>query len=393
MPRAKFVPTKKDDGSYATSGLTLKQFEQQFNRIQKEQKKNREKAKRTLRPSVMNNPTPKALKALGEKAKGQRFTKKDLEDFDQARQRHQEKYDSTTAGITYAFLIKNSLEIDVKRANNQVSDGRGINKATLVGIKGNTVSVNVKASSVSKHENHRVKIRMEQWEELLVSPPDRNYDKAAQLACAGRISFDCDCGRHQFWYRYLGTMGKYQITPPSEFSFPKIKNPELVGVACKHVIRATTMLQSKAWHRILATQMKAQAKRVGYGQTRNYTLSKEEQKQAAKNRKVKADKGQAEKAYRQYVRAQKAMELKIKQSAKEADITKRQAKKIRKQDQAIQRKDQEIKELRQVADMMKMGFSNFNDGYKLQGKSRSEALTDYAKMMNVSETKLKRIIK
>ncbi|MCV5390784.1 phage tail protein, partial [Escherichia coli] len=84
-----------------------------------------------------------------------------------------------------------------------------------------------------------------------------------QLACAGRISFDCDCGRHQYWYRYLATMGNYCIAPPKEFAFPKIRNPELSGVACKHVLKAATMLQSLAWQRILANQMKQQARRVG----------------------------------------------------------------------------------------------------------------------------------
>lgn len=264
MPK-KFEAEKRDNGSFASLGLNEKQFNQLFNKIEQAQKKNRRNAKRTLTASTLTKPTNKALKALGEKAKGQRFTKEDLIKFDKARQRHKEVYDSKTAGITYAFLVKNSRQIDVDRANNRVDDGTGIHKATMFGIKNNIALIRVRASSVSKHEEHRVKVRFEQWDELLHEPPNGDYNQAVQLACAGRISFDCDCGRHQYWYRYLATMGNYCIAPPKEFAFPKIRNPELSGVACKHVLKATTMLQSLAWQRILANQMKQQARRVGFG--------------------------------------------------------------------------------------------------------------------------------
>ncbi|QFT40097.1 MULTISPECIES: phage tail protein [unclassified Vibrio] len=383
MPK-KFTPEKTDNGSYISAGLNAKQFNQLFNKIEQAQKKNRRNAKRTLKPSTLTNPTSKALKALGEKAKGQRFTKDDLIKFDKARQRHKEKYDSRTAGVTYHFLVKNSREIDVKRANNRVDDGSGITSANLYAIKNNVALVNVKASSVSKHQHHRVKVRFEQWDELLQEPPNGDYNKAVQLACAGRISFDCDCGRHQYWYRYLATMGNYCLAPPKEFAFPKIKNPELSGVACKHVLKATTMLQSLAWQRILATQMKQQAKRVSYGSdNKAYFLNEQERKAAAKNRKTKVDQDAARREHDKYMRSQKAMQRKLDQQKRESERTKRQARKIRKQ-------SNKIKELN---DMLKMGFQNFHDGYKLQGKSKQEAITDFAKMMNVTPSKLERIVK
>ncbi|MEF2142620.1 hypothetical protein V1U69_18750 [Vibrio alginolyticus] len=383
MPK-KFEAEKRDNGSFASLGLNEKQFNQLFNKIEQAQKRNRRNAKRTLTASTLAKPTNKALKALGEKAKGQRFTKEDLIKFDKARQRHKEVYDSKTAGITYAFLVKNSRQIDIDRANNRVDDGTGIHKATLIGTKNNIALIRVRASSVSKHEEHRVKVRFEQWDELLHEPPNGDYNQAVQLACAGRISFDCDCGRHQYWYRYLATMGNYCVAPPKEFAFPKIRNPELSGVACKHVLKATTMLQSLAWQRILANQMKQQARRVGFGSdNKTYLLNENEKKAAARNRKTVVDKAAATREHAKYLRAQKAMEKQIAKQKRESETIKRQARKLRK----------ESNEKKGYIDMIKVGFQNFHDGYKLQGKTKSEALADFAKLMNVTPSKLERIIK
>ncbi|HHX8293751.1 TPA: hypothetical protein ACVOYL_001863 [Vibrio diabolicus] len=383
MPK-KFEAEKRDNGSFASLGLNERQFNQLFNKIERAQKKNRRNAKRTLTASTLAKPTNKALTALGEKAKGQRFTKEDLIKFDKARQRHKEVYDSKTAGITYAFLVKNSRQIDVDRANNRVDDGTGIHKATLIGIKNNIVLIRVRASSVSRHEEHRVKVRLEQWDELLHEPPNGDYNQAVQLACAGRISFDCDCGRHQYWYRYLATMGNYCIAPPKEFAFPKIRNPELSGVACKHALKATTMLQSLAWQRILANQMKQQARRVGFGSdNKTYLLNENEKKDAARNRKTVVDKAAATREHAKYLLAQKAVEKQIAKQKRESETIKRQARKLRK----------ESNEKKGYIDMIKVGFQNFHDGYKLQGKTKSEALTDFAKLMNVTPSRLERIIK
>ena len=384
MPKTSFEPEKKDNGTFASLGLSSKKFSQLFKKIEKAQNKARRFAKRTLKPSTFTNPTKKSLHALGEKAKGAKFTKDDLIKFDKNRQRHKEKYDSKTAGITYAFLVKNSRRIDIDRANNRVNDGTGITKAALYAIKANIALIRVKASNTSKHEEHQVKFRFELWDELIQSPPNGDYVKAAQLACAGRVSFDCDCGRHQYWYRYLATMGNYALAPPKEFAFPKIKNPELQGVACKHVLKSSTMLQSLAWHRILAKQMEVQAKRNGFGSdNRTHNLTPEEQKAAAKNRKTKTDKSAAEKEHNKYLRSQAAMDKKLAKQKRDGERSVRQARRIRKQNNKIN----------ELSDMLRVGFQNFADGYKMQGKTKQQAITDYAKMMNVSEGKLKGIVK
>lgn len=58
--------------------------------------------------------------------------------------------------------------------------------------------------------------------------------------------------RHQYWYRYIATAGNFALAPPKEYAYPKIKNPKLRGVACKHVIHALTRLQSSSWQLSIA---------------------------------------------------------------------------------------------------------------------------------------------
>lgn len=60
--------------------------------------------------------------------------------------------------------------------------------------------------------------------------------QAATQMRAGYLAFDCDCGRTRFFLRYLATAGGYNAGRP-EHGYPKIRNPELKGVACKHVLR------------------------------------------------------------------------------------------------------------------------------------------------------------
>ncbi|KAB2116637.1 phage tail protein [Vibrio alginolyticus] len=376
---------KLDNGAFDSSGLTAKKFNQLFNQIEKAQKKSRRNAKRTLNRGTFNNPTSKALKALGEKAKGMGFTKSDLEAFDKSRKGVAKKYDARTAGIVYAFLVKNSRQVDIDRSNNRVDDGTGVQWANLKGIKGNELIMSVDASQVSKHQHHRVKARLEEWDDYMASPPDGDYAKAVKAACAGRISIDCDCGRHQYWYRYIATMGNYQIKPPAEFSFPKIRNPELAGVACKHILRATRMMQTPSIQRQLVKEMKRQADKVGFGSdNRTQFIDEKTQAQIRRaNRGKQTDRNKADRDFAKYQKAQKALDRKLAAQGKTSDKVKRQARRLRKQQN----------QLTQMKDMIVFGFNSFADGYKAQGKTKAQAINDYAKQLNVTPSRLKGLLK
>lgn len=387
---------KNDQGTYSTLGLDEKGFKRVFKLIEDQQRKNRRHAKRTLTAQQLARKDKAALSQLGAKADGSNFTVDDLKAFAANRDNFKKQYDSATDGITFAKMVSGSRPIDIDRANNRVSDGSGITRATLSGIKGNEVLIRVKASDRSKHEEHAVKIRLEEWNDQMHDCDGHDYLSAVKAACKGRMSIACTCGRHQYWYRYQATMGRYAIAPPSEFAFPKIRNPELKGVACKHVLRAAVMLQSVAWQRLLAKQMQIQASRIGFGDDRltHYTLTEKDKKATSKNRSTVVNQAKAQqelaKEYRQYQRSQAAFERKIKQDEKLAKRAKNAANRARKARLQTARLSEQLKEKR---DAIRVMFSMMKDAYSLVGKGKGEVIKDMATRFGVSESKIKAIVK
>lgn len=59
------------------------------------------------------------------------------------------------------------------------------------------------------------------------------------------LAFDCDCGRHTYWFRYISTIGGFNAGR-AETGFPTQRNPQLHGVACKHVLRAMSEIDTGA---------------------------------------------------------------------------------------------------------------------------------------------------
>ncbi|EKY4560057.1 phage tail protein, partial [Escherichia coli] len=214
-------------GRYQTDGLSTKDFNKVFDLIRKQQRQNRRNARRTLTPRIMGmrNRELEAFLSLGKKKDGTYFTPEDIRSFNTSRQAHKTKFKSTVPGITYAQLVAQSTSIDIKRANNKVSDGTGIKAATFLGLKHNLALISVNASDESVHQHHRVRIRFEEWDKAVEKIAEDGAKKARIAAdlCKGRVSFDCDCGRHQYWYRYMATAGNYAVAPPKEYAFPKIR--------------------------------------------------------------------------------------------------------------------------------------------------------------------------
>ncbi len=159
----------------------------------------------------------------------------------------------TLKGIPYSQLIRSSAKGDKERA-------KLVRSCTPYGHKGNTWFFQV---SGNEKPHYRVQIRMENYDQLVRSnlPPLA----AAQQAINGRLSIDCPCGRHQFWYRYLATIGEYAIIPPAEHSFPKIRNPQLKGCCCKHVLKTLQTMRSNRFQLMVSQEIVKDRNKVGYG--------------------------------------------------------------------------------------------------------------------------------
>ena len=133
-----------------------------------------------------------------------------------------------TGGITARQVIDLSLADRRSRANEQ------IRFAVPMEFKGGRLHLVTNAGPGSNSLRHHVHVEFLNYNAAVASPA-KLADLAKMLA-GGPLRFDCDCGDHRFRFRYIATAGKYNAGR-AETGFPKITNPTLKGVACKHVIR------------------------------------------------------------------------------------------------------------------------------------------------------------
>ncbi|HEY3591729.1 MAG TPA: phage tail protein [Buttiauxella sp.] len=394
MPK---VTVERDDaGRYLTSGLDEHGFNAIFNMIGKAQRVSRRGARRTLTPVGMKNKTLEGLLALGKKQGGTFFTADDLKAFDKSRQKHKARHAGSASGIMYSQLVASALKIDVDRANNRTGDDTGITNANMTGIRGNVATFRVKASRASVHQEHRVQIRLEEWDDHLTESDHspQAYQKAMKAVCAGRVSFDCDCGRHQYWYRYMATVGNYALAPPKEFAYPKIRNKQLKGTSCKHVLKVMVMLQSSIWQRLLARQMESQASRVGFGEDRaSRTFDADDQKELKRNRSTQINQKKLRAEFDTYKRRQEAMGKKLSSGHASTEKIRQQLRRARKQSaEERTRAEQAENKARiaaaenkllktRIASELKLRKQMVIAAFKMSGKTEAEALVAFEQMV------------
>jgi hypothetical protein len=134
-----------------------------------------------------------------------------------------------TGGITAQSVIDMALPVDKERANKE------IRMAVPANVRGGRVHFITNAGPDSDVARHHVHVNFLDFDAAVgASPNDRS--KIGKMVSGGKLAFDCDCGRHTFWYRYIATIGRYN-SGRAETGFPKIRNPKLQGVACKHTLR------------------------------------------------------------------------------------------------------------------------------------------------------------
>lgn len=381
---------RAESGRYETEGLMPKQFNQLFNQIQKDQRAKRRKANRLLTPSLLKNKSFDDVLALGKKRDGTFFTKEDLKGFENNRKKIRAGFDTKTAGITYSQLIANCASIDVKRANNAVDDGSGIKMASFIGMEHNVAIISVTASDRSEDKHHRVKVRFEEWDTAMedLSDKEKNTSRVVRQLCAGRMSFDCDCGRHKYWYRYIATAGNFALSPPKEYVYPKVRNPNLKGVACKHVIHAMTRMQAGSWQMQVGRLLQKNSKATSYGDDKKRTtefFGDEQLKQVNRNRKSKTNHDAIKGEYQRYQKRMAALEQKLKKSPEKVEALRSQLKKSKKltdsqrlklQEQRLkinQMKEREKLLKQQIADSFALKKQTFMDALIMTGKTQQQA--------------------
>lgn len=252
---------------------------------------------------------PANLEALlGAKPSGAPFGIEDLKAFDKARQKTAKKYGSSK-GARLDQLIAASAAVDVRRSNEEIKTAR------LYKISGNMLFFNVTASGRTPNRSfYQVRVRLEEWMPELTA--STRPALAAKKAATGRLSFDCACGRHQFWYRYLATAGGFAVAP-YEKDFPKIRNPNLTGCCCKHALKVLQTLKSPTVHAVLAKEMEKQAESAGFaGDARQRFITQDQHDRLQKARPGTVSQNAAAQAYKRYQEAQKAFSRHVTASGK-----------------------------------------------------------------------------
>jgi hypothetical protein len=207
----------------------------------------RDNANNILNPDQIQGKAWRVTKALkttlglkpGEAARP--ITKQDLLVFNRNIQALQGKVEK---GITPAEVISMSTEADKKRSKDQ------IHMAVPGFMRAGDVHFITNAGPDSKVHRHHVHIILADYEKGLAKGTPL---QAAKEIARGNVKIDCDCEHHVFTFRYIATLMGANAGR-AETGFPKLKNPSLEGIACKHVLRVMIELSTSIfiWKKIAA---------------------------------------------------------------------------------------------------------------------------------------------
>lgn len=180
-------------------------------------------------------------------------------------------------GLTAAEVIDLSRPADLERARKEIrsSIANRLHKGEMMFV--------TPSGPDSKVSRHFVSVVFPGFGGA-VAFPGTSLQAAAELV-KSPLKLDCDCEHWRYRLRYIVTaMGANAARP--ENGYPKLTNPQLVGVACKHVLRVMVDLQgSMAVRKQVARMIDADRSRLTPGaKTRVITATRAEADKALKSR-------------------------------------------------------------------------------------------------------------
>ncbi|WP_428383742.1 hypothetical protein [Nevskia ramosa] len=167
-------------------------------------------------------------------------------------------------GITAKAIISRSLPIDRERANRQ------IRQAVPYKAKRGRLEFVTNAGPDSDQTRHFVAVELLSHPAAIGASASPKY--LSKQVAEGPIKVSCDCGRWVYWYSFLATVGGYS-SGASQPIFPKIKNPKLVGIACKHVLRVCQQLTTAPVVRVVEKMIETDRKAAETGVPKAVTLT------------------------------------------------------------------------------------------------------------------------
>jgi len=250
---------------------SMKAFHREIKQISRDARQSRrlENQSKFMTPDMLSRRAKSTAEgdlvlSYGNRGAGVKYTLADLDRFSKAIARRKGKF-KKGQGVPVGQVIRNAqvkVPFSAGSANSRLTDytkARYISTAVLYGIKGNVLSFRTSSQQYPGTEHYGVRIRLEEWDSALHGVKKGNYATAVTQAVIGNVSFECSCGRFRYWYRYLATIGNC-VLGPKETGFPKIRNPGLKGVCCKHIVKCLATMQTPIIKKRLEMEMKRQAK-------------------------------------------------------------------------------------------------------------------------------------
>ncbi|MFT7880435.1 MAG: hypothetical protein ABXS91_08585 [Sulfurimonas sp.] len=141
-------------------------------------------------------------------------------------------------GVSIKNALDHSLDDDIQRARTQ------LRAFYIRNLSKEVFRFTVKASGLYQATSHQVEL---QWD---LSGIDLD-SPAKDIFLNAPIKFQCSCGRHTYWYRYIWTVLRSSLGV-QEHRFPRVRNPQAKGMLCKHGVKVLTTLHSTAFQNTFA---------------------------------------------------------------------------------------------------------------------------------------------
>lgn len=235
--------------------------------------------------------------------------------------------DHYTGGITAKKIIALSSPIDIERCNKEILS------VAPHSMKNGVVHLITNASGKYKERTHNVMVQLLDYNSMALSPDEPTALQIKSRISLGNLKFECDCGKHNFWFRYMASIGGYGYGRQEE-GYPKIRNPRLMGLACKHVLRVMHFIQMPLFQNYIKTTMRKErstqlGKRIKPTTSEQVALVDEhsQKMKQSRTRNVKINQALRERELnrRANTQAKKVTNRRIAQMAKEQNITKSEA--------------------------------------------------------------------
>lgn len=186
-------------------------------------------------------------------------------------------------GITVEQVISLSNGDDIDRANRQIHIALPQRRENGVVYFITNASRKDDQRQKNSPKYYHVNVEFLAFNELVFNPDKVKSTTVQNRLSKGKVRFECNCGRFKYWFRYLNTVAG-TVYGRKEGGFPKIRNPNMTGIACKHILRVMHFIKSQQGRHYLSTALETErTKQVGVRtKTSNKDLSRQLSEQLAK---------------------------------------------------------------------------------------------------------------